>query len=162
MLAHERQRNAALMRVTEPADLERHGDMFLAWFLPHELVHVADPGMASWRHERTANLVQPYLTAEVLRRLGDATPYSGEVMGWIYDRYVDELAPFVAPARRARIDRFAADANAAAPFDELPLGVLATRPLDYVYFCARLSQVSWQRRADLATVLRETGVVSGR
>lgn len=138
--------NRVVMQVDSHDELMRHAELFLYWYLPHELVHAAaielgGPRLDEWESERLANTLQPELTRRVLERLGDA-PYSAATMTWAYDRYVEALRGFVDADRRAAID---ASYDGARPFAKGPFLVFLEDTAAYVYYAARLDQLADQR-----------------
>lgn len=140
--------NHDVMQVDTREELVRHGQMMLLWYVPHELVHAAEggDGDSSWHRELHANLIQPYLTAELLTRI-DGLPYTADTMAWVYDRYVDVLGPHLSPDERARVDAFIA--GGPPPFDQGPFTIFRRRTAAYVYFIARANQQSWRRKTSL-------------
>lgn len=133
----------------------RHAEMMAYWYVPHELVHVfrgrAEPG---WNEEYIANTIQPYLTAAVLERI--ESPLSAELFRYIYARYVRELSPYM-PARDVdAIERFIADDKRAAVFEQVPaMDYFSAFPLGYVYFGARINQVSWAQQHTLEGLVEQ-------
>jgi|GEM_PF-874551 len=131
--------NRTLVRARTEAELGGWLETMLWWYLPHELLHNVGSGAGSFRSELEANLVQPALSAEILRRMEDP-PLSPEAMGWVYEHVVELLAPYVSPERRRAIERFVLSGGRGAPWDESSGDVMAHDTLAYVYFGAVINR----------------------
>jgi hypothetical protein len=140
--------NRAVMQVDSQDELMRHAQMMLFWYLPHELVHCADH-RRGWETEFVANMIQPYVTARMLEAMPDS-PYSGQSMAFVYDRYVKKLRPHLKDEEIARIERFINDdGEGTPPWDVPPSAIFNSNTPAYVYFGARINQYSWARQSKL-------------
>lgn len=153
--AHGVMVNRNVMSVTSQEEFDRHAQMFLLWFIPHELIHtLGTPTTGSWRFEREANLLQPLLTARILERLGSRTPFTPESMAWVYERYVEALRPHAPDGVEASLQRFAVDPAAPVPYPGDATEYFLQNTTEYVHFIAYLDRYSWNRGADLETLVR--------
>lgn len=146
--------NRAVMQVNTHDDLMRHAQMMLFWYIPHELVHCGDH-RTGWATEFVANMIQPYLTARMLEAMPDA-PYTAESMSYIYDRYVEKLAPHLTPAEIASVERFIqASGEGPGPWAMSAPDLFRTNTPAYVYFGARINQHSWAKQSRLEDLCKQ-------
>ena len=67
--------------------------MLPLWHLPRELVRLSGK-FDGWFGELAINLIQPYLTAQILKTTTDM-PFDATSLAWIYDRYARRLGAHV-------------------------------------------------------------------
>ena len=139
--------NRAVIQASHRDELMRHAQMMLLWYVPHEVVH-AFSDKPGWTDEFIANTIQPYLTARILQRMKDL-PYTVRNMGWVYDRYVRVLRPLVGADTVGRIDRFARSGAKTLLYKRSVMEVFHRNVPEYVYFGARINQISWRKETTL-------------
>lgn len=113
-----------VMAVSSQEEFDRHAQMFLLWFIPHELIHTLEtPKGGSWRREREASLLQP-------------------------------LGPYASPGVENSLQRFTVDLREPVPYPGEAFEHFLEDTTEYVHFIAYLDRYSWNRQLDLESLIR--------